>query len=76
MERYDQGEQENLVLKIFRLKIFFWHTLKAQKPKKLKMFKICCGGIVVKIWSRGVVLNIYIFFVLTTLVMKEVSAKM
>ena len=39
MERYDRGEQENLVLKIFRLKKFFWHTLKAQKPKKLKNFK-------------------------------------
>ena len=34
-------------------------------------------GIVVKIWSRGAVLNIFkIVFVLTALVMKEVSAKM
>ena len=39
MERYDRGEQENLVLKNFWLKKFFWHTLKAQKPKKLKIFK-------------------------------------
>ena len=53
MERYDRGEQENLVLKKFRLKNFFWHTLKAQKPKKLKIFKICRMGYRCKAMVQG-----------------------
>ena len=39
MERYDRGEQENLVLKKFRVKTLVWRTQKPQKPKKLKIFK-------------------------------------
>ena len=47
------------------------------KKGSAKISKYVVWGIVVKIWSRGAVLNIFLnFFVLTALVMKEVSAKM
>ena len=44
MERYDRGEQENLVLKNFRLKKFFLAHPKSPKTQKIKKFQnMSCG---------------------------------
>ena len=37
MERYDRGEQENLVLKNFRLKNFFYTPKNPKNPKNKKI---------------------------------------
>ena len=44
MERYDRGEQENLVLKIFRLKKFFLAHPKSPKTQKIKNFQNMSWG--------------------------------
>ena len=44
MERYDRGEQENVVLKNFRLKKNFLAHPKSPKTQKIKNFKICRVG--------------------------------
>ena len=44
MERYDRGEQENLVLKNFRLKKNFLAHPKSPKTQKIKKFQnMSCG---------------------------------
>ena len=73
MERYDRGEQENLVLKIFRFKRIFWHTLKAQKPKKLKIFKICRVGYRCKDMVQGSSFKYIFKFVCTYRISNEGS---
>ena len=73
MERYDRGEQENLVL---GSKFFLEHP-KSPKTQKLKNFKIYRVGYRCKDMVQGSSFKYILkFFVLTALVMKEVSAKM
>ena len=54
----------------FQAQKVFWHTLKAQKPKKLKIFKICRVGYRCKDMVQGSSFKyIFNFFVLIALVM-------